>query len=162
MMTVRLRLPGIVAGWFLRERSKGERTASRLSLRCWPWDCDVYRHMNNSRYLALMDLGRYHFVLVSGLWREIWRHRAFPVLARAEIDYRRPIHPFQKFVLETAQHRIGRTSVVLSQRFVMDGQVAAEALVTVTFVKGGRPTEVAPLLQPLAHLAEAAAATRQP
>lgn len=153
MMTVRLRLPGVLAGWFLFERTQGHQTVSRLRMRCWPWDCDIYRHMNNSRYLALMDLGRYHFIFASGLWREIHRHQAYPVMVRAEIDYRRSIHPFEAFVLQTSQHRIGKSSVIVSQRFLVGDEVAAEALVTVTFVRRGRPTDVMPLLEPLGHLA---------
>lgn len=151
MMTVRLRLPGILAGWLLFERKRGDQSASRIPMRCWPWDCDIYRHMNNSRYLALMDLGRYHLIFATGLWREIRRQKAFPVMVRAEIDYKRSIHPFERFVLETSRHRVGRTSVVLRQRFLVADEVAAEALVTIAFVKKGRPTEVAPLLEPLGH-----------
>ncbi len=152
MMTVRLRLPGILAHWFLLERPKGPQPISRVAMRCWPWDCDVYRHMNNSRYLGLMDLGRYHFIFCSGLWREIHRQKAYPVMVRAEIDFRRSIRMFGKFVLESSSMRVGQKSVVVRQRFLMGEEVAAEAQVTITFVKNGRPTEVAPLLAPLGEL----------
>ena len=65
MMTVRTRLWGVLARWWLFERKLSPTGESRLSMRCWWSDCDINRHMNNSRYLALMDVGRYHFILRS-------------------------------------------------------------------------------------------------
>jgi len=31
---------------------------SRITLRVWPTDLDVYNHMNNGVFLTLMDIGR--------------------------------------------------------------------------------------------------------
>lgn len=42
---------------------------SHLAMRVWPTDLDVQRHMNNGRYLSLMDLGRMDLLVRSGFWR---------------------------------------------------------------------------------------------
>ena len=37
-----------------------------LHMRVWPTDLDVLMHMNNGRYLSLMDLGRVDLLVRSG------------------------------------------------------------------------------------------------
>lgn len=147
MMTVRLRLGVILARWALWERKAVRTDVSRLAMCCHWTDCDLNRHMNNSRYLALMDLGRYHYVLVSGLARHVLRRGWFPMLVRVEIDFRRPIGPGQRFTLETRITRVGTKSVVLAQRFWLGDELACEALATGLFASKGKAQEVAPLLE---------------
>ena len=51
-----------------------------LTFRVMPADLDVNLHMNNGRYLQVMDLGRFdHFIRV-GLLRETRRHRWMPLV----------------------------------------------------------------------------------
>ncbi|HEY9899606.1 MAG TPA: acyl-CoA thioesterase [Pantanalinema sp.] len=145
-MTVRLRLAAMLVRWFFKERGGAPVPVSRLSMRCGLLDCDINRHMNNSRYLALMDLGRYHLTLASGLGRELWRRRWFPVLVRAEIDFKRSIKPGERFVLETSLAEVGTKRVVLSQRFWLGETLAAEALVTGVFVHRGKGQPLSELL----------------
>lgn len=146
MMTVRLRLAKVLARWALKERHQDPQPVSRLAMRCWPTDLDVNRHMNNSRYLALMDVGRYHFLLVSGLWRTVLKERLSPVLVGAEISFKRSIRPGERFVLETLQGEVNNKSVRLVQRFWVGKELAAEAAVTALFLKGGRAQPLGPLL----------------
>ncbi|MNX76395.1 Thioesterase superfamily protein [compost metagenome] len=147
MMTVRLRLAAMLTRWFFTERGRAPAPVSRLTMRCGLFDCDINRHMNNSRYLALMDLGRYHLTLVSGLGRELWRRRWFPVLVRAEIDFKRSLKPGDRFVLETSLAEVGTKRVVLAQRFWLGETLAAEALVTGVFVHRGKGQPLAELLE---------------
>lgn len=146
MMTVRLRLAAMLARWFLVERGAAPVPVSRLPMRCTLLDCDINRHMNNSRYLALMDVGRYHLTIASGLGRELWRRRWFPVLVRAEIDFKRSIKPGERFVLETSVAEVGTKRVVLAQRFWLGETLAAEALVTGVFVHRGKGQAIAELI----------------
>jgi acyl-CoA thioesterase FadM len=162
MITVRLRLGLILARWLLRERHQPDQPVSRLALRChWP-DCDINRHMNNSRYLGLMDLGRYHYMLVSGLGREVWRRRWFPVLARAEIDFKKSLAPGDRFVLETRLEAVGTKSATLVQRFWLGDELVAEARVVGLFVHKGRSQALTPLMEDHAHLLPSPAQAEQP
>lgn len=77
------------------------RQASKLTFRVWPSDLDTNLHVNNGRYLSLMDLGRTDLMIRGGLVREILRQKWMPVVASAHITYRRSLKPFQKFALET-------------------------------------------------------------
>jgi len=153
MMTVRLRLLSILARWWLRERRLPCENVSRLPLRCVVTDCDINRHMNNSRYLALMDLGRYHLVLRSGLWRELLGRKWYPVAASITIDYKKALKPGDRFVLETQQARVGKKSAVLSQKFWVGDVLYAEAEVVVVFLHRGRPVELAGIAEIMPHVA---------
>jgi YbgC/YbaW family acyl-CoA thioester hydrolase len=157
MMSVRLRLAGVLATWWLKERRGPLQAESRLHLRCWWTDSDINRHMNNSRYLALMDVGRWHYILATGMWQGMKARGWFPVAVRVEIDYKKSIHPGEKFVLETDCEKVGTKSATLRQRFWLEGGVlAAEAKVIVLFLHKGKSQELAPMMAEYPHLAIAA------
>ena len=48
-------------------RSLDPLDESVLKFRVWPTDLDVNFHMNNGRYLTIMDLGRVDLMLRTGL-----------------------------------------------------------------------------------------------
>jgi acyl-CoA thioesterase FadM len=106
---------------------------SVLSFRVWPHDLDISFHMNNGRYLTLMDLGRLDLMVRSGLWRHVLRHRWTPIASAITVRFQRELRPFQKFRIETRLLCWGATLVVMEQTFVIDGgprdgQAAARAL----------------------------------
>lgn len=145
MMTVRLRIAAVVARWLLTGRKAALTPVSRLDLHCTPFDCDINGHMNNSRYLALMDLGRWHFLMVSGLTAPLRAWRWAPVAVRVEIDYKKSLKPFERFTLETRVLAGSARSVTIQQRFLRGEELAAEAKVVVLFLKAGKVQELAPL-----------------
>lgn len=109
------------------------RESSALAFRVWPHDLDISIHMNNGRYLTLMDLGRLDFMVRSGLWREVLRHRWTPIASAVTIRFQRELRTFQKFRLETRLLCWDAALVVMEQTFVIhggarDGQAAARAL----------------------------------
>ena len=109
------------------------REASSLFFRVWPHDLDISIHMNNGRYLTMMDLGRLDFMVRSGLWRQVLNHRWTPIASAVTIRFQRELRPLQKFRLETRLLCWDAALVVMEQTFVIvggkrDGQVAARAL----------------------------------
>jgi acyl-CoA thioesterase FadM len=136
---------------------------SRLDFRVWPHDLDPSLHMNNARYLAMMDLGRLDVMVGGGLWRAVLRHRWTPIASKVAIRFRRELPPFQRFRLETRLVTWDETAVVMEQVFVMaggrrDGRVAAHAL-----FKGGLYDRTARAFVPIARLlAEAGVAGIDP
>ncbi|WP_448203003.1 thioesterase family protein [Azospirillum sp. sgz302134] len=72
---------------------------ARLRFRVWPTDLDFNMHMTNARYFSVMDLGRVDLMLRSGLGRAILRNRWQPVIGGANVRFRRPLAPFQRFEL---------------------------------------------------------------
>lgn len=111
---------------------------SSITLRVWPNDLDFNLHMNNGRYLTLMDLGRFDLLIRTGLLRAVFRRRWMPVLAGATIRFRRSLDPFQRFRLRTRVLGWDAKSVIMEQIFeTLDGQVAARALVRGVFRRKG-------------------------
>lgn len=109
------------------------RESSVLNFRVWPHDLDLSLHLNNGRYLTLMDLGRLDAMVRSGLWREVLRHKWTPIASAITIRFQRELRPFQKFRLDTKLVCWDQSLVVMEQIFVIeggprDGQVAARAL----------------------------------
>lgn len=116
-----------------RGRIVGAGDASVLFFRVWPGDLDLSLHMNNGRYLTLMDLGRLDFLVRTGLWRAVRRHRWTPIASSIVIRYRRELRPFARFRLETRLIAWAEASVVMEQVFILTsgpqkGHVAARAL----------------------------------
>ncbi len=109
------------------------RESSTLNFRVWPHDLDLSFHLNNGRYLTLMDLGRLDTMVRSGLWREVMRHKWTPIASAITIRFQRELRPFQPFRLDTKLLCWDASLVVMEQIFVIDGgprdgQVAARAL----------------------------------
>ncbi len=115
---------------------------SRVPLRVWPWDLDTNLHLNNGRYLTLMDLGRFDLVIRNGLGRMMLERRWSPVLAAAMIRYRRSLNPFQRFELVTRIVSWDERWFFIEQRFERQGKVMAQAFVRGTFMgkEGTIPT----------------------
>ncbi len=140
--------------------------ASVLRFRAWPHDLDPSLHMNNGRYLALMDLGRLDVMFAAGLVRPVLARRWTPIASNVLIRFRREIRLFQRFRLETRLLTWDETYVVMEQSFILeggrrDGAVAARAL-----FKGGiydrtarRFVTVAELMAEIGVSAEAPVAT---
>ncbi len=102
-----------------------------VTLRVWPFDLDPNLHLNNGRFLSLMDLGRVDLIVRSGLGRIIWRERWRPLVASATIRYRGSLNPFQKFKLATRIVAWDEKWFYIEQRFL-----AGERTVAVGAIKG--------------------------
>lgn len=110
---------------------------SRTSFRVWPNDCDLNLHMNNSRYLAFMDLGRIHLLRqVRLLWRLV-RARWSPVMSAAEINFIRPLRPFQRFDVITRIVTWDEKYLYLEHRIESGDELCAIATVRGLFLRQG-------------------------
>lgn len=72
-----------------------------LYLRVLPNDLDFNFHMNNGRFLSIMDLGRIELIKQRGLIKHMIRHRWAPIVGQAQISFYRPLNPFQSYELHT-------------------------------------------------------------
>ena len=84
-------------------------------------DCDALGHVNNAVYLTYLEQARLHY------WRALWgfgdADSTVPgvIMARAEIDYRRPAHYGQTLEIRIALAAIGRTSFTYDYEIVDEG-----------------------------------------
>jgi acyl-CoA thioesterase FadM len=116
-----------------RPRLQLPAEASRLTFRVWPSDLDTSLHMNNGRYLTLMDLGRLDTIVGSGIWRAVLREKWTPIASSIAIRFRRELKLWQKFALETRVLGWDERFITREQSFVLvggvrDGELAARAL----------------------------------
>ena len=117
----------------------------RLPLRAWPVDIDTYLHVNNGRYLTLMDFGRFHHSMRTGLLGAMLRNRWKPILGAATMEYRRELRLLQRCELVTSLAAWDAKWFYMLQRFERDGELLASGAVRGVLKHGRRtipPTEL--------------------
>jgi acyl-CoA thioesterase FadM len=124
---------------------------SRITLRVWPNDLDVNVHMNNGRYLTIMDLGRLDMILRSGLARLVARRRLAPVLAGAQVRFRRSLGAFEQFTLRTQVLGWDAKWFFIEHRFERRGELVCLAVVRGAFLERGAAVSPAELVGFLGH-----------
>jgi acyl-CoA thioesterase FadM len=113
-------------------------------------DCDVLLHVNNGRYLSLMDIGRIDHSGRSGLISMARRQGWHAVAAGATIRFRRELRWRERYVLRTRLVGWDEGWSYWQQVFERaDGRLAARAYVKVAVLDGERQRV------PIAHVAEA-------
>ncbi|HET7025029.1 MAG TPA: thioesterase family protein [Gemmatimonadales bacterium] len=132
-MSLLFRLILVVAAAVCRRSDLRPFDPSRLGLRVLPTDLDPNWHVNNGRYLTLMDLGRIDLVIRIGFLRVVFRHRWMPVLGGAVIRFQRPLALWQRYDLVTRFLGWDEKWMYFEQRFESAGKVYALAFVRALF-----------------------------
>jgi acyl-CoA thioesterase FadM len=143
---------------FLRAR-RGERISrfgiAETPFRVWATDLDIFRHMNNGVYLSILDLGRMDLLSRSGIWAVFTAKRWYPVVVAETISFRKSLTLGQRFTVESKVLGFDAKSVYIQQRFVVAGEVYAEAFVRGRFLKrGGGVVQIPEVLAALGALPE--------
>jgi len=102
---------------------------SVLDFRVWPTDLDVNFHMNNGRYLTIMDLGRVDLILRTGLGRMALKRKWSPLVGSATIRFRRSLDPFQRYRLKSRILCWDDKWFFIEQRFARQDEEVAVGLV---------------------------------
>ncbi len=102
-----------------------------------PSDCDFNFHVNNARYLRLMDIGRLAVVTRSGLLGSMFRNQWGAVVGAAEIEFLRELPFLSRFTLESRVVGWDAKWFYFEQRFLRRGELAAVGRVQVV-VRDGR------------------------
>lgn len=123
-----------------------------LTFTVWPTDVDVLVHMNNGRYLTLMDLGRADAVRRNGIRKALKSRNWYTVVASEAIRFRESLPLFERFELRTRILGWDEKSFYVRQQFLVRGRVVAVGIVRVRFLKGSGGTlsaaEVAQVIMP--------------
>ena len=128
-MNLIFRVLGVLWRYLLDRRRRDPLAPSVLTFRVLPNDLDPNWHMNNGRYLTIMDLGRFDLTLHTGLMALILRRRWMPVLGGATIEYQRSLRPFQRYTLTTRVVGWDEKWLYMEQLFESEGRRVATALV---------------------------------
>jgi acyl-CoA thioesterase FadM len=131
----------ILRAWFGKRRSLHE--PSRVYVRVWPNDLDLNIHMNNGRYLTLMDLGRMDLMLRTGAMKLWFGHGWQPMVALSTCRHFKALKCFQSFELRTRVLGWDEKWIYFEQRFLRGEQLHALAAVKALMVgpKGPVPTQ---------------------
>ena len=95
-----VRIPALAIRQHLRPLAPlGILDQDRLRMHVWPNDIDFNLHLNNARYLSIMDYGRIHLLARTRLLERIVRSRWQPLVGAVWITYRRSLPLFSAFEL---------------------------------------------------------------
>ncbi|MBE8527790.1 acyl-CoA thioesterase [Amycolatopsis sp. H6(2020)] len=103
-------------------------------------DQDLLGHVNNARVITLIEEARIQWL------RDAWDRtdvRDRPTLvARMELNYRRPVVYGPQLSVELGVGRVGRSSYTITCRGIQDGRVAFDGLTVMVMVDAetGEPT----------------------
>jgi acyl-CoA thioesterase FadM len=110
---------------------------STISLIVLPNDLDVNLHMNNGRYLTVMDLGRLDLFIRGGLMRAVrgagWR----PVLSAAKIRFRRELRLWRRFRIESRVVYWEHTVFVMEHRVIIRDANGRDVVAAISLNRGG-------------------------
>ena len=138
-MSLYFRLIFVLISGFLSKTRTSIMDVHTQWFRVLPNDLDTNLHMNNGRYLTIMDIGRTDALIRSGLIKKVFSEKWMPVIAAVSMIYRRSLTPFEKYRLET--HLIGWDErwIYMEQTFIRkNGDIAARGYVKATFLKNGQ------------------------
>jgi len=95
-----VRIPALAIRQHLRPLAPlGVLEEDRLRMHVWPNDIDFNFHLNNARYLNIMDYARMHLLARTRLLEHVVRSRWMPVVGAVWITYRRSLPLFSSFLL---------------------------------------------------------------
>ncbi|MEM6811796.1 MAG: acyl-CoA thioesterase [Pseudomonadota bacterium] len=108
-------------------------------------DIDLNFHMNNGRYLSLMDLGRFDLMMKAGVFLDLIKKGYYPVVTSQVIRFKKSLAPFQKFKIVSKIECWDEKDTYIVQTFISDDVVYAEGFVKARFLnrhqKGSIPTK---------------------
>ena len=104
-------------------------------------DLDALGHVNNAVYLTYLEVARVAYF--SRLQRD-WLEKGHFILARAEVDFLRPILLEDPVEVGVRVARLGRSSFDMEYLVLAAGEEAARGKTVQVWLEGGRP---APLPQ---------------
>jgi acyl-CoA thioesterase FadM len=103
----------------------------RLRMRVWPNDIDFNLHLNNARYLSMMDYGRIHLLARTRILNRIISSRWIPLVGAVWMTYRRSLPLFARFSLVSRMVCWDERWFYIEQTFT-----GSEGLAAVGWVKG--------------------------
>ena len=93
---------------------------SAIELKVLPNDLDLNMHMNNGRYLTIMDLGRTDFTMKLDLHKLMIKQKWGAVATAINVVYLRPLNLFDNYTLRTKLIAWDDKWFYMEQKFVKD------------------------------------------
>jgi len=114
-------------------RPRIERDApARTVFHCLPTDLDIYGHMNNARYFAILDLARLDYMFQSRTFGIFLKHRWYAVVAAETIRFHASLKLMERFEVETSPLGHDERTLFVQQRVFRKGMLIADATIRVS------------------------------
>jgi acyl-CoA thioester hydrolase len=101
-------------------------------------DLDALGHVNNAIYLSYDEIGRMHYLRKVGAMIDSGHF----VMARAEVDYLKPVVLNQRVELSLRVSKVGNKSFQTLSELRADGVLAARTVVVVVWLEGEKPQRI--------------------
>lgn len=115
------------------------------TLRCMPWDIDLFLELNNGRVLTLYDLGRFDLAIRTGLARLLRRKRWGLVVAGGSVRYRRRVRMFDKITIRTQMVGAEERWIYIAQSMWVKGEPTSSILLRTGITGKGKAIPIAEL-----------------
>ena len=135
-MTLYLRMLKTILSSFFKPKMNSATMIIEDHFRVLPFDIDVYRHMNNAKYLNYMEAVRWGLMLRTGFLKASIKRGWIGPIAAMYIEYFRPLGLGQKFTLTTQFIHFEETRFFVLHRFWSKEKEVARAMVKGTVRKG--------------------------
>ena len=114
------------AGDWKRERGVSRRYVTQVRVR-WS-DLDAYRHVNNAKTVTLLEEARIDWLFAEASRHGVDRLTEGIVVARLEIDYKRPLGMELPVTVSMGLTKLGQASMTVDYIVSVAGATAATAL----------------------------------
>jgi|SRR5579872_424740 len=127
-----IRIPALAIRQHIRPLAPlGVLDEDTIRMHVWPHDIDFNLHMNNARYLSVMDYARMHLLARGGLLEHIVRSRWQPLVGAVWVTYRRSLPLFSAFTIASRLVCWDERWFYMEQRFT-----GREGTAAIGWVKG--------------------------
>lgn len=107
-------------------------------------DLDALGHVNNAVYLTYFEVARAAYFR---RLKEDWLERGHFILARAEVDFKRPILLEDSVEVGVRVVRLGRSSFDMEYLLLANGEEAARGKTVQVWLEEGRPAPLPPAIR---------------
>ena len=129
-------IPAAARGLALPRISASQSVSSRF--RVLPHDIDINLHLNNGRYLQIIDVNRMEFLLRTGVVKIILDLQWKPILGSTSIQFRRELRLWEQAIASTRLVGWDSRWVYLEHRIeTLDGRPVAIAMAKAGFRSKG-------------------------
>lgn len=118
-----------------------------ITIKVRGYHLDLYRHVNNARYLEFLEEARWSFLESRGNIESLEKSGHTFAVVNININYRRAAYMGEILQIATAITAIGARSCVMHQLVTLQGTDTVIADADVTFVLVNTQTEKAALLE---------------
>lgn len=95
---------------------------------------DVFGHMNNARYLELMEETRWRYIDQTDFLQLLKANKWGFAVVNININYKRPAFTGETLTISVDVKNIGNSSIVVEQKITLKGTETVVANADVTFV----------------------------